>query len=118
MIAKTLLHAVALTALSALLGEQAMAHPLGMGHRHVYAPKPVAVAPYRANPTSTFRGARGGSQFCDFGTCSRNTSVTGPNGNTASRSGNASCADGTCTASRSVTGPGGESRSFERTISR
>jgi len=44
--------------------------------------------------------------------------VTGPQGQTATRSGSANCADGSCTRSGSVTGPQGQTSTRNRTISR
>ncbi len=46
------------------------------------------------------------------------SSVTGPQGQTATRSGSASCADGSCTRSGSVTGPQGQTATRNRTVTR
>ncbi len=44
--------------------------------------------------------------------------VTGPQGQAATRSGSVDCADGSCTRSGSVTGPRGQAATRNRTISR
>lgn len=44
--------------------------------------------------------------------------VTGPQGQTATRSGSANCADASCTRSGSVTGPQGQTATRNRTVSR
>ncbi len=46
------------------------------------------------------------------------STVTGPQGQTATRSGSANCADGSCTRSGSVTGPQGQTGTRNRTVSR
>lgn len=46
------------------------------------------------------------------------STVTGPQGRTATRSGSADCADGTCTRSGTATGPQGQSATRQRSVTR
>jgi hypothetical protein len=45
-------------------------------------------------------------------------SVTGPQGQTATRSGSVDCADGNCTRSGSATGPQGQTATRQRSVTR
>ena len=70
----------------------------------------------------SFTGPRGGNSFiasgdCASRACTRNATVSGANGRTATRTGDAQCADGNCSGSRTTTGPAGEAvaRSFSLT---
>lgn len=47
-----------------------------------------------------------------------NSTVTGPQGQTATRSGSANCADASCTRTGSVTGPQGKTSTGARTVTR
>lgn len=53
------------------------------------------------NGSATFSGSAG----CASGTCTRQTTRTGPNGDTASRQRSVTCANGTCTGSVQGSGP-------------
>ena len=46
------------------------------------------------------------------------STVTGPQGQTATRSGSADCADGSCTRSGTVTGPQGQTGTRNRSVTR
>lgn len=46
------------------------------------------------------------------------STITGPQGQTATRSGSANCADASCTRSGSVTGPQGQTTTGNRTVTR
>jgi len=73
---------------------------------------------------STVTGPAGNSAHvqaqgeCYGGTCSRSRTITGPNGNSATLGATGSCYGGQCTVSRSRTGPAGNTVTRHGTISR
>ncbi|NYZ14340.1 hypothetical protein HL658_17425 [Azospirillum sp. RWY-5-1] len=71
----------------------------------------------------SFTGPWGSTSYsatgsCSSGSCSRQTTRTGPEGRTATRTGSAGCVDGACSASRTVTTPAGDTYSHTGSISR
>lgn len=77
---------------------------------------------YTRNSSST--GPRGntvsskGQGSCANGSCSSSQSVTGPKGNSASRVGGTSCSGGTCSGGATYTGPAGNQATRTRNFSR
>lgn len=55
---------------------------------------------------------------CANGTCSRQITRTGPDGNSFNRQGSVSCGGGSCTGTRPTTGPRGNTVTRQGTVSR
>jgi len=80
-----------------------------VGRPPVLVPAPLVRAPLPGPAYVPPPVTRTGSGSCADGSCSGNTTVTGPAGRSATRSGSVDCANGSCSGGSTVTGPEGRS---------